>query len=230
MVFCAVCHGPEGEGGPLGKAFNTFESKNLSDSDIVNVITKGKPDTGMTPFEGGLSQTEIFLTMLYIREFQGDKRTDTPSAISSGLTTNPLRSEASLRGETIFVEKLSCAKCHSYDTRGGFIGPDITEIAARMPAEDIQQAVIAPSAYIKSGFGAKELRTKDGETVKGRFRNETDDSLQILNAEGTLWTTYFKKDLEAIRDARNSLMPNGLTSNLSKDETADLFAFLESLK
>ena len=132
-------------------------------------------------------------------------------------------------GEELFAGKAGCMQCHSYYTRGGFIGPALDALASRLTAEEIHEAVATPAKTILENYGGKEIETHTG-TLRGRFREETEDTLQLLNAEATLWTTYFKKDLKSVADMESSLMPEGLLSKLSKSEQDALFAFLATLK
>lgn len=228
--FCIVCHGPEGQGSPLGKALNTREAKIKSDSEIIDVITNGVPGTSMSSYESGLTQDEIFWTMLYIRELQGDKRVRGGDIDMSTLPPRPVISEEARRGEKLFSGKAGCIDCHSYHTRGGFLGPDLSQIGAVLSREELATALLQPSASIRPGFGSKQLLLNDGTRAEGRYRNETPETIQIANEDATLWRTYFKRDIKKMRDGRRSLMPGDYGERLTDVELAELLAFLESLK
>ena len=228
-LFCIVCHGPKGQGSPLGKPLDSGDAVALSDAAIIDVVYSGRPDKGMMGFGSGLSRDEIEKVMLYVRELQG--RRNQRRAQARGETGRPnaaLKATIKL-GEELFAGKAGCMQCHSYYTRGGFIGPALDALASRLTAEEIHEAVATPAKTILENYGGKEIETNTG-TLRGRFREETEDTLQLLNAEATLWTTYFKKDLKSVADMESSLMPDGLLSKLSKSEQDALFAFLDSLK
>ena len=72
-VLCATCHKPDGSGGPSygGYAAN-FRETTLDHDEIVAVITNGRRDRGMPPFEAVLSDREIDAMATYIEEeFKG---------------------------------------------------------------------------------------------------------------------------------------------------------------
>ena len=229
-LFCIVCHGPRGQGSPLGKPLDAGAALALSDAEIIDVVYNGRPDKGMMGFGTGLTRAEIEKVAQYVRELQG--RRYQRRAQARGETSGPnaaLKANIQL-GEKLFAGKAGCMQCHSYYTRGGFIGPALDTLALRLTAEEIREAVTTPAKTILENYGSKEIVTEQGQTLRGRFRYETEDTVQLLNTEGTIWTTYFKKDLESVADLESSLMPEGVLSKLSKNEQDALFAFLGSLK
>jgi mono/diheme cytochrome c family protein len=64
---CAPCHGADGKGGKMGtKDFASAEIAGLSDAQLTETITKGKPPK-MPAYEGKLKDTEIKDLVTYIR-------------------------------------------------------------------------------------------------------------------------------------------------------------------
>ena len=229
QMFCILCHGPRGQGSPLGKTLNEGTTVSLTDDQIMKVIAKGKPDKGMMAFDTGLTPTEIRSVMEYVRELQGKtaaRRVNQDTQVSAPATpAGDIR-----RGEAIFNGHARCIECHSYYNMGGTVGSKLDHFATFMTADEIFKAVMAPSADITDGFAGKKIVTNDGHTFIGRFRYETDETIQLLNADGSLWTTYFKEDLESVDDLDRSIMPEGLLDGLSTEDRDALFAFLQTLK
>ncbi len=228
--FCALCHGSKGQGSPLGGPLNSGEPLELTDAQLIDAIANGNPDEGMMAFGTGLSRAEIERVAQYVAKLQGraSKRRvrRQPRSPSAGG-----ESKAGVRlGEELFAGKAGCMECHSYYTRGGVIGPTLDRLASRLSAEEIREAVASPAKTIVEGFSGKQIETKRGAVLRGRWRYETADTIQLLNSEATIWTTYFKKDLNSVAGIEGSLMPEGLLSKLSKDEQDALFAFLATLK
>ncbi len=229
-LFCIVCHGPKGQGSPLGRPLDAGNALALTDAEIFDVVFKGRPDKGMMGFGTGLSRGEIEGVTEFVRELQG-RASQRRARAQGGSAGSGGESKAAVRlGEQLFAGKAGCMQCHSYFTRGGFTGPVLDRLASRLSAEEIREAVSSPAKTIIENFGGKEIETKRGATLSGRFRYETEDTVQLLNAEGTIWMTYFKKDLKSAADMEGSLMPEGLLSKLSKKEQDALFAFLATLK
>lgn len=230
-VFCAICHGPQGLGSPLGKTLTAGDALVLNDQQIIEVISKGRPDTGMNGFGTGLSRAEIEGVTQFIRQLQGRAEKRKARTTTSGSGGSSANNAAQARvGEKLFNGKAGCMQCHSYYTRGGTIGPALDTLGTRFSAQDIRNAVELPSATITEPYGGKEIVTQGGNTIIGRFRYETEDTVQLLNVRGDLWTTYFKADLRSVSNSGKSLMPEGLLSRLAKDEQDALLAFLQTLK
>ena len=75
---CVTCHGPEGKGdGPIGKAlkppagdFSSAESKKKSSDELQDIITNGKPKTGMMAWNKQLNEAEIHDVLAYVLMFR----------------------------------------------------------------------------------------------------------------------------------------------------------------
>jgi putative heme-binding domain-containing protein len=89
--------------------------------------------------------------------------------------------------------------------------------------------VLSPSARIEPGFRATSFELKDGTIVSGRVRAETKERIEVWDAEGRL-RAIAPPDVTARRESDVSAMPAGLARTLSKEEFADLFAWLQTLK
>jgi cytochrome c6 len=64
---CAMCHGADGKGGTMGtKDFASPEIKGMSDAQLTEAITKGKPPK-MPAYGEKLKDTEIKDLVTYIR-------------------------------------------------------------------------------------------------------------------------------------------------------------------
>ncbi len=225
--FCIICHGPMGQGGPLGPAIISPTVGAMGDRDIARRITEGNLQAGMPAFGRGLERSEIDALVGYIRVLQ--KRVADNRARKTAV--NPIPEGGNVaNGEQLFRGKASCSQCHSVFYAGGMIGPDLSHVAERLSSGEIYEAVATPSKKVAREFGLKKLTTKDGKTIQGRFRNETNDSIQILDASGTLWTTYFRKDFASLESPKESPMPEKLLEKLSPEEAKDLFAYLNDLK
>lgn len=64
---CAMCHGADGKGGKMGtKDFASPEIKGMSDAQLTEAVTKGKPPK-MPAYGEKLKDTEIKDLVAYIR-------------------------------------------------------------------------------------------------------------------------------------------------------------------
>lgn len=220
--YCSVCHGIQGEGETMGKPLNDSSSRKLSDLQLIATITDGRSGTGMNSFRSAFNDREIHDIAGYIRVLQG----------GTGLTEASVEkvsgSAAVLAGEVLFKAQANCFSCHSYDNKGGNIGPALDGVANRLSEDALLEALIDPSRSIASGYEVKEVETNEGEVLRGRFRNDSDLAVQIQSEDGSRWVTYFKDRVKSITDSDSSLMPD-IFSTLGVRDQENLLEFLKSL-
>lgn len=222
-AYCQICHGVLGEGQTMGKPLTDGPANRLADQELIDVITDGRAGTGMVAWEGSLSETEIFDIASYIRNLQGK-----PALSLGDDDSGPSDDPNVIAGAGLFNGSAACATCHSYDDKGGSVGPALDGLGNRLDDDALLQALVNPSASIVSGYGAKEVEQEDGTIVRGRFRNDSELAVQIQSEDGRRWVTYFKERVSAVRDSDESLMPDTF-ANLGANEQQQLLAFLKSL-
>ncbi len=129
------------------------------------------------------------------------------------------------RGRRVF-EKADCLRCHRHGNAGGGTGPDLTTLARRFTRRTMLEAIVYPSKDISDQYRAMVLVTTRGTTHVGQV-SARGEMLSVHQCDGRV-ITLRKKDIEEQYPSPLSLMPEGLLDGLSKEEIADLFAFLES--
>ncbi len=221
--FCVVCHGGLGEGETMGKPLVDNPARNLSDTDLISVISNGRSGTGMAAYGGPLSEAEVRDVAGYIRVLQGGTGLAEESD-SADLSTDP----ELIAGQALFAGKAACADCHSFRGSGGTIGPALDNISARLDPAQLREALESPSRSIVSDYGVKILVTNDGEIISGRYRNDSEQAIQIMSADGKRWVTTFKRNLKSVEDSEESLMPD-VFSRLGAAEQDALLKFLQSI-
>jgi putative heme-binding domain-containing protein len=133
------------------------------------------------------------------------------------------------RGNEIFHRvTLNCIACHSIGGQGGIIGPQLDAVGRGVPTELLVEAVMWPQRQIKEGFVATTVVMKDGRTLAGYKVAENGKDLQIRDMATQQVTALPKNTIQTRTDA-GSLMPEGLTASLSREELRDLIAYLASL-
>jgi putative heme-binding domain-containing protein len=141
------------------------------------------------------------------------------------LTRGGGRSGDARRGRAVF-EKAQCIKCHKYGRDGEGVGPDLTTLSKRFQRVDVLESIVYPSKVISDQYRSTTLTTKKGQTVTGLAAVQG-DAVTVLQSDGTK-VTLKKGDVEQQFASLVSVMPERLLDPLSKQEIADLFAFLES--
>ncbi|GAC1424504.1 MAG: hypothetical protein NVSMB67_24940 [Flavisolibacter sp.] len=137
-----------------------------------------------------------------------------------------LKANAS-NGKEVFTNK--CAMCHQVINEGTDFGPKLTEIGSKYPKEGLLKSIVYPSAGISFGFEGYEIKLKDGSTQTGIIasKNETDIDLKLIGGSKQHIKT---SEVKSMNQLKISMMPDGLTQNMSAQDLANLLEYLQSLK
>ena len=138
----------------------------------------------------------------------------------------------SRRGEAIFfdVKGVGCIKCHAAGGRGtANVGPDLTGLALKYDRTEVVRSVLEPSNRLATGYQPILIAKSDGRVVTGLLRGETEEYVDLIDADAKT-TRVMKAEIDERRVGDVSLMPSGLVDTLSKEEFADLVAYLMSLR
>ncbi|MBI5800927.1 MAG: c-type cytochrome [Verrucomicrobia bacterium] len=126
-------------------------------------------------------------------------------------------------GKAVFVK--TCAACHQFAGEGARVGPELTGVRLQ-PAEAILLHIIVPDAEIYPGFTAYEAETKDGRSLTGLLASDTPTSVTLRAAQG-VEETLLRANIAKLTSSSTSLMPNELEKTMTRQELADLMAFLK---
>jgi putative membrane-bound dehydrogenase-like protein len=127
------------------------------------------------------------------------------------------------RGRAVF--RRECASCHRLDQEGYAVGPDLFGIR-NQPKAAILLHLLVPDHEITPGFAAYVVATKDGRTLTGLISSETPTSLTLRQQLGKE-ETILRTEIDAITAGRESLMPQGLEKTITRQDFADLLAYLK---
>lgn len=128
------------------------------------------------------------------------------------------------RGKGHF-DALGCIKCHTFESSGIAVGPDLTGAGQRLNRRDLLEAIVRPSAVVPDRYRYVLFQMKDGLAVAGIVERDDDNEVMIRTAGAGLMTLS-KSDILAQAPQRLSLMPTGVLETASERDIADLFAFL----
>ena len=204
---CAVCHGPTGQGGRGSRLADIERVQKMADARMFEVIREGVAGTQMPP--SSLSDNQIWQLVSFIRSLN-------LSAVEQEVPGN------SSAGETLFFASGQCSGCHMIRGRGGLMGPDLSNVGARRSADKLRKSIEAPDDFIEPGYAKVDAVTLDGRRITGAAKNNSNHSIQILDAQGK-FHFLLKRDLKSLTHYKRSLMP---TPSLSDTEKQNLLAFL----
>ncbi|HWL10491.1 MAG TPA: plastocyanin/azurin family copper-binding protein [Planctomicrobium sp.] len=135
----------------------------------------------------------------------------------------------SQRGALVFASpKFACISCHQVGEHGGKIGPELSEIAKKRVPAQIVESLFWPKRHVEKEFIAHRVATADGQIVQGYLQEETDERLSLRDPATGEVTTILVDDIDQ-RAIVETLMPDGLTSAMSRTEQLDLICFLTDL-
>ena len=132
------------------------------------------------------------------------------------------------RGRQAFVDA-QCLTCHRFGNDGGVSGPELTGAASKYSERDLLEAILEPSKIISDQYQDHTVFVKDGEVFTGRLVSDSGDEI-IIETDRTAGTTEKipRSQVEQIRPAAFSPMPQGLVNVLTQDEILDLLSYLKT--
>jgi putative membrane-bound dehydrogenase-like protein len=135
------------------------------------------------------------------------------------------------RGARVFRNPTGamCIRCHTVLGEGEKVGPDLTDVGAKYPREELIASVLQPSKRMAEGYKAVAVRLTDDERVFGQIRKQDAREIVLVDTSGNV-LTIDRSEIVEIRDSPLSVMPDGLATLFTTQEFADLVAYLESLK
>jgi putative heme-binding domain-containing protein len=183
---------------------------------VRTLRSSGRPDQGLMDVltqAGGLTQ--------------GTRK---PDAKEIEALTAEVRSRGdAVRGEAIYRRaELQCQKCHAIGGAGGAVGPDMSSIGASAPIDYLVESLLLPSKAIKEGYHSVLVTTKRGEQFTGIKIRETKEAITLRTDQDKEVVIPLRR-VENIMPSKVSLMPEGLTDSLTRNELVDLVAFLSAL-
>jgi putative heme-binding domain-containing protein len=210
FASCGGCHGPTGDGGrgPNLRERNAWHP--LDDDAMFNIIRKGVAGADMPPLNR--PDAEIWQIVAFVRSL-------TAPAIEAGLPGDPQA------GEKIFWGNGGCGNCHRILGKGGYPGPDLSNIGGIRSASEIRNSILNPTERGVKDYTPVKVTLRRGGVVEGVALDRSNYAMQVLDARGTLHRLDMGS-VEAISMRKQSLMPAGYGEKLTREELRDLLSFL----
>lgn len=127
-------------------------------------------------------------------------------------------------GKKVFIN--ICSNCHQYKNWGVAVGPVLTEIS-RKSKSTLLHEILDPNSNVDTKYINHRVELNDGKVYTGIISSETDTRLVITMVGGSKQTIP-KNQIKKLNSLGTSLMMEGLEASMSKQEMADLLAFLRS--
>jgi len=209
---CANCHGQDGDQVPGVDLGRGQFKRAQTDQDLIGVIQKGIPNTGMPATN--FSNEQAARVVAYLRSVAASRRGGSVSGDAA-------------RGKAVFDGKGACATCHRIGLAGSRVGPDLSAIGLQRRAVELEQSLVDPDADVQVSNRTYRVVAKDGSVTTGRLLNIDSFTVQMLDAKEQL-RSFMKSDLRDFGFVA-SPMPS-FKARLSPQELADVVSYLVTLK
>lgn len=205
---CAGCHGAEATGGRGPNLVDRASWHPLNDDTMYKVIQSG---VGIMP-AANLPEEKAWEIVAFVRSL-------TAPAIESKSPGDP---EA---GSKLFWGTAGCSSCHRIDGKGGFRGPDLSNIGRTSTLQQLRRSIIDPNFEWREGFTHASVVLRDGGKLEGAIRDRTNYNIDLLLPDGALRSIPVNK-VESLTIDKATLMPADYKNRLSKDDINNLLGYL----
>lgn len=125
------------------------------------------------------------------------------------------------------VFKKKCALCHQVGQVGHQVAPELASVKNKSAA-DLLIAILDPNREAQPNFNTYTLETKDGRLFSGIIAAESANSVTLRRAEAKQ-DVVLRTNIEMMISNGISLMPEGLEKELSRQDLANVIAFVKSI-
>jgi putative heme-binding domain-containing protein len=242
----SYCHGNEGAGGSGPK----LTGRSFTAEHVMRVISDGVAGTKMPAFRDTYSRAEIEQLVAYVLSLApaataadphaGNAPARAPAATGAA-TPKPVMTERDREflkggnaeaGRALFFDPYifeSCRVCHTFNDRGGKVGPDLSGVGSK-PAEEIFQSLTSPHAAIAEKYETIVITTRTGERIAGVRRDENEQSVRIHDTSSLppVSRAILKTEIVKTEKLNTSAMPDDYGRKYSRQQLIDLVTFLKT--
>jgi putative heme-binding domain-containing protein len=126
------------------------------------------------------------------------------------------------------IYERECSICHQIGSTGYEIGPSLASSNARAP-EALVMHILDPSQYIPPQYVQYVAVDRNGRTYTGIVASQNSTSISLKREKGAV-DTLLRSNLEELTSTGKSLMPEGFEKKLSKQDMANLIAYLQTVQ
>jgi len=208
---CAFCHGRDAGGPDLTRS--TLVSQDVNGDKIGPVVTNGRPEAGMPPFD--ISEQQVAELVAFIHAQR--KNANIRKGGRKGVDAVDLQTGNVAAGKKYFEGAGGCTACHSPTG-------DLAGIASRLKGLDLERQMLYP----KHPKSRVTVTPTSGPAVTGILTYLDEFNVAIVDSDGSYrsWPTkgvQFKVDAAVNAHA-------DLFSKYTDDDIHNLMAYLQTLQ
>jgi PQQ-dependent dehydrogenase (methanol/ethanol family) len=206
---CSVCHGADARGGEQAPPLaGNSDLQGKSVDWLRNIIHNGIPTGGMPAFNMNDQDLNAVAATVY-------------SFNSSGVAAPGDRAA----GKQYFFGQGKCSSCHMVDGEGSSVAPDLSNVANELTTAKIRQALLQPNAHMTPGYEAVTVSLRDGGTLHGFARSQSDFETVLQDMKGQFHFLQAKEITSISQDEQSPMPP----VNATPEELQNLLAYLSGL-
>jgi putative membrane-bound dehydrogenase-like protein len=158
-----------------------------------------------------------------LRVLTGQEAPERQKVVTAYRAALDLKADAD-RGKAVF--KKNCAVCHRLENEGFEVGPDLVSTLRNKSREQLLNDILDPSREVDPRYLNYQIVTKKGLTFSGLIAADTASSVTLRRGEKAE-DTILRDQIDEIQATGKSVMPEGLETQLSKQDVVDLIAYLQ---
>jgi uncharacterized repeat protein (TIGR03806 family) len=135
------------------------------------------------------------------------------------------------RGQAVFFSESAgaCKNCHQVNKKGETLGPDLSQIGKKYPRDQLLGQILEPSKSMDPKYVPYLLETIQGRVFTGLLAEKTEHEVVLKTAQNKL-VRVKTEDVELLVRRQKSIMPELLLRDMTRQQVADLLAYLAALK
>jgi putative heme-binding domain-containing protein len=123
----------------------------------------------------------------------------------------------------------NCIGCHPIGDEGRQVGPPLNTIGTKLGREQLNEAILTPSAAVLMSYENWAVQTKDGDVKTGIKVEDTDDHVTLKDTNGE-YVDIPLGNIAAKKMLSMSMMPDDLTKTMTLQELVDVIEYLSTLR
>ncbi len=127
-------------------------------------------------------------------------------------------------GKAVFAKH--CQQCHKFEGEGHDVGPVLD--GAERTKEYLLANIIDPNRVVGTPYFSRTVVMKNGKLITGILVEEDATTLR-LKRENAVIEVIVKADIEEQSTSTKSLMPEGMSNNMTVQDLRDLIRYLEAV-
>ena len=212
--LCTSCHGRDGEGGQgEGQGPNlmtSWEVRRARDQQLFAAVKNGVTGTSMPPFN--LPDDQVWELVSFVR------------SLNAPASTISVPGNAGA-GEAVFFGKGGCAGCHMIRGRGGYLGPDLSNVGATRRLSELRDAILNPKEIPSEGYRPLLLRVSGRKQIRAVAKHYSNWSIEALDENGALHLLRGPSLNQAVLQ-KSGWMPTDIGKRLTAAEIDNVLAYL----